>query len=153
MLKQLTRALPDLYLLPYRDQTTNTISTPLVDILQQLFQTYDSISDEELEEQESNLKTRIFDLTQPLVHLFQAVENLQQLATATNCVYTDRQIVSLGLKLIKNMQEFEKGREKWPDHPTHKQIWINFRIHFITEWFNNYSPTICSFCLPTFLYP
>ena len=49
LLKQLTRALPDLYLLPYRDQTTNTISTPLVDILQQLFQTYGSISDEELE--------------------------------------------------------------------------------------------------------
>ena len=52
LLKQLTRALSDLHLLPYRDQTTNTISTPLVDILQQLFQTYGSISDEELEGQE-----------------------------------------------------------------------------------------------------
>ena len=89
--------------------------------MQQLIQTYGSNSEEELEEQEIFFKNRIFDLTQPLVHIFQAVENLQQLATATHCAYTNRQIVSLGLKLIKNMQEFEKDkRHGLISHPIKK---------------------------------
>ena len=48
--KQFDQAIPELYLLPYRDTITNTTTTPLQDILSQLIQTYSSISDEELEE-------------------------------------------------------------------------------------------------------
>ena len=83
-LKQLTQALPEIYLLLYKYTTKNTITTSLSIFLSQLIQTYGNILDEELEDEKTNLKLRIFDITQWFVHLFQAVEDLQELATATN---------------------------------------------------------------------
>lgn len=134
--KQLGQALPDLYLKPFRDPISNKITTPLRTILTTLFQTYGAITDEELEDKEDALRARIFDITQPMIHLFQAVEDLQTLATASNATYTDRQLVKLGLKLVKNMQDLEKGREKWLLLPAANQTWIQFKIHFTNEWNN-----------------
>ena len=65
--KQLSDALPPHYLKKYRNVHSNKISTPIRDILGELFTTYGAITDEELSEKETTLKARIFDITQPLV--------------------------------------------------------------------------------------
>ena len=76
--------------------------------------TYGAISDEELDEKEANLKTRIFDITQPMVHLYQAVEDLQELALASNSPFSEQQCLALGLCLVKNLQELKKHkRDGW----------------------------------------
>ena len=130
LLGQLTTALPPLYLESYRDSSSNQITTPLVEILTDLFTIYGAISEEELDAREQALKTRIFELTQPLLHLFAAVEDLQQLATASDNPYTTKQMINLGLHLIRNMSEFETDIGKWYDRPTADHMWSNFKSHF-----------------------
>ena len=66
--------------------------------------------DEQVKEEEAELKKKVFDITQPAVNLYQAVKELNKLATAAHRPYTERQRVNLGLKLIKNMREMEKAR-------------------------------------------
>ena len=72
LLSQLTVALPPLYLEAYRDPHSNQITTPLVMILEDLFTTYGAITEEELDAKEQALKARIFDITQPLLHMYAA---------------------------------------------------------------------------------
>ena len=90
LLSQLTLALPPLYLEGYHHPSSNKITTPLVDILQDLFTPYRAISEEELHAREQALKARIFKVTQPLFHLYADVEELQQLATARSNPYTPK---------------------------------------------------------------
>ena len=130
LIGQLTVALPPLYLESYRDSSSNTITTPLVDILKDLFTIYGAISEEELDAREQALRARIFDLTQPLLHLFAAVEDLQQLATASDNPYTTKQMINLGLHLIRNMSEFETDIGKWYDSPPEDHTWKDFKNHF-----------------------
>ena len=52
------------------------------------------------------------------------------MATASNTPYNDCQLVNLGLRLIKNMSDFEQGLQHWYDCPQADQTWMNFKIHF-----------------------
>lgn len=130
LLSQLTVALPPLYLEAYRNESSNQITTPLVNILAERFTTYGAISEEELDEKEHVLKARIFELTQPLLHLYAAVEELQQLASASANPYTSKQLVNLGLHLIRSMGEFERDLGNWYDLPTADQTWPLFKAYF-----------------------
>ena len=134
LLKQLSEALPPLYLKQYRDTHSNKISTPIRDILEDLMQTYGAISAEELEEREQTLKARVFDITQPLVTLYNAVEDLQELAEASDSPFSEKQLVAIGVRLIKNMNEMEKERGKWLTKPKADQTWPNFKQHFTDAW-------------------
>ena len=128
--KQLSDALPPHYLKKYRNVHSNKINTPIRDILGELFATYGAISDEELADKETTLKARIFDITQPLVELFNAVEELQLIATASSSPFTDKQMVSIGMKLIRNMNDYEKARGDWMAKPRVQKTWTNFKLHF-----------------------
>ena len=96
--KQLVQALPPLYLKSFRNVHSNSITTSIPDILAYLFTTYGAISEEELENEKENLKEKIFDITQPLIILFNEIEDLQELATASHNAFTDSQMVSIGIK-------------------------------------------------------
>ena len=122
LLKQLHQALPELYLHPYCNTNLNQITTPICTILQELLTTYGGISDEELEEKGTALKTQIFDITQPMVHLYQAVDDLKDLAIASNSPYLERQLIALSLCLVKNMNELEKARERWMEKLDHAKL-------------------------------
>ena len=134
LLKQLTEALPVLYLCSYRDTVSNKITTPIRDILSDLMTTYGAVSSDELETQEQELRARVLDITQPMIHLYLAVEDLQELATASLAPYTDKQLVNIGLRLVKNMLFMEKARESWQTKLPVDQTWVNFKAHFTVEW-------------------
>ena len=130
LVKQLSDALPPHYLKGYRNVHSNKISTPLRDILADLFTTYGAITEEQLTEKEMSLRAHIFDITQPLVELYNAVEELQEIAIASQSPYTDKQLVALGMKLIRNMNDYEKARGEWMAKPIADKTWSNFKIHF-----------------------
>ena len=130
LLQQLTDALPPHYLKQYRNVHSNKITTPLRTILEELFQAYGSITEEQLAEKEANLRAHVFDITQPLVELYNSVEELQEIATASQSPFTDRQLVGIGMKLIRNMNDYEKARGEWMAKPIADKTWTNFKTHF-----------------------
>ena len=119
-----------MYLKPYRNQYSNKITTSLRTILTDLFATYGSVSDEELLDRENTLRGQIFDIQEPLNALFQAVEDRRDLAIASASPYTDKQLVGLGMQLIKNMNDYEKARGEWLNKTTAEKTWNNFKTHF-----------------------
>ena len=85
----------------YQNTTTNRIDKPIRDILKELMTTYGGISDEELKEKENDLKKKSFDINKHMVNIYNAGEDLQELATASSSPFSERQQVSLEVKLIK----------------------------------------------------
>ena len=63
--------------------------------------------------------------------MYNDVKDQQELATAANAPYTDVQLINIGLGLIKNMNEFEKGLETWYARPIAEHIWLNLKDHFL----------------------
>ena len=90
LLQQLTEALPENYLKTYKNNDTNNITTYLNIILDKLLSTYGNVTDEDVEQNETELLAKIFDITQPLVNLYQEVEDLQQLATTARSPFSDK---------------------------------------------------------------
>ena len=77
------------------------------------------------------MRSKVFEITEPLVILFNEMDNLQELATAARLPFTDAQFVNLGIRLIKNMNDFDKGLTEWFDLPTVKKTYIKFKDHFM----------------------
>ena len=132
LVKQLGQALPELYLRSFRNIHTNTITTDIPTLLTHLFTTYGAIESEELQEKAETLRQKVFDISQPLIIMFNKVDELQELATASGNPFTPRQLTEIGIQLIKNFNDFEKGLTTWFDLPTPDQTWPRFKIHFET---------------------
>ena len=77
-LDQITRKSAPRYLSKIvRNQCTNTITTNVPVLLAHLFTTCRAIESEELKEKEDILTTKVFDITQPLMILFNEIKELQ----------------------------------------------------------------------------
>ena len=61
--------------------------------------------------------------------MFNEIDELQDMATAAENEFSDQQIVNLGIHLIKNTGDFEKGITEWYEATTTKD-WISFKSHF-----------------------
>ena len=92
------------------------------------------MTDDELEIKLTNIEERFFDIVQLIMNLYDAVEDLQQLADTLNSLYTDEQLATLGLPLSHNMERFEHARKKWSLKLKVNQVWPNFKAHFDEAW-------------------
>lgn len=128
LLKQLVAALPPLYVRSFLNKASMSITQPLSAVLTTLFTTYGDVTDEELEETTTTLKARVFDISEPIVALFDEVEDLQELSIAAENELTERQLVQIGVQLIKNTNNFERGLETWLSQPIATRTWINFKL-------------------------
>ena len=77
-------------------------------ILLYLFTNYGYITLEELKEQEEALCAKVFDIRQPFIIMFNEIEELEKIAIAASNPYIGMQMVNVGIKLIKNFNDFEK---------------------------------------------
>ena len=78
LLKQLAEALPNIYLMTYRNRDSEFVDKSIKDTLEELFKTYGAIPEEEIEGKERDLESRIFDIIEPIVNLFNTNEELQK---------------------------------------------------------------------------
>ena len=84
---QLSEALPEIYIKRFRDRHTNTLNDSSHNILKYLFDTYGDLTPEELSSTEEKVKTKVFDITQPLIVMFNEIQDLQDMAIAANNAY------------------------------------------------------------------
>ena len=90
LIKQLVQAVPKVYIKPFRNQYSNSINIPLSSILNTLLTTYGKVQDDTLQEVTEKLRECIFDLSEPLVVLFNEVEYLKDLLITVDNEYTER---------------------------------------------------------------
>lgn len=129
-IKQISKAVPELYLKQFQNVHSNAITITVGELLQSLITTYGKVDDDELQKAYDELKTKVFDISEPLIAMYNEVEELKSLSIAASNEYTERQLVNLGIKLIKNMGEFEIALGTWLSMPVAARTWLAFKTHF-----------------------
>ena len=130
LIKMLSRTIPSMYLMHFRNEFSSAINARIPVILSHLLDTYGRVTEDDLLQAEGLLQARIYDITEPLVVMFNDIDEFQQLATAARLPYSDNQIINLGIRLIKNMNDFEKGLNEWYDLQI--KTYLTFKTHFTT---------------------
>ena len=118
-----------MYLQPFCTEESNSITTSIADILNSIMTTYDAVPKEDLLSADSALRTRVFDITKLLVIIYNKMDILQQLATTAGLPYLDAQFINLCIRLIKNMNNFDKGLIEWFELPTNQTYQV-IKNHF-----------------------
>ena len=88
------------------------------------------VIDKELQEAITKLRERVFDIAEPLVGLYNEVEELKALSIAAESELTEAQLVNIGV--IKNMNYYKRGLETWLSQPVAARTWLDFKAHFTT---------------------
>ena len=84
LMKLLSHAVPAIFLKPFRSRNSNAITQDIPTILTTLFNDHGQVPEEELLTEENNLRAKVFDIAQPIIVLYNEVEDLQELALASN---------------------------------------------------------------------
>lgn len=87
--------------------------------------------EEEFEEEITKLCAKTFDITKPIVLLFNDVENMVELSNVATANLTVSQQITLGIHLIKNTNNFETALTNWYAKPAAEKTWLNSKTYFI----------------------
>lgn len=96
-----------MYFKGFRNPYTNTITTDIPTLLDHVFTTYGAVAPEELKKEEDLLRHKVFDIGQPLALLFNKVDKLQELFTVPGNPFLPIQLLTIGIQLINNFNNFE----------------------------------------------
>ena len=129
-MKQIVEAIDAKYLKSIRDRVTNTITKSLVQILEFLFERYGIVEDDDLRDKEEEMRQFTYDISDPIVEIFNEIEDLEEFGIAVNDPYTPQQLIKFGLQLVKDTGDMEKGQEEWHERPRIDKNWVNFKDHF-----------------------
>ena len=132
LIKQLVAAIEPKYIRNLRNADSNAIALPLHDVLTFLFTRYGVVNADTLMDIEDKVKTMEYNLAEPLVVVFNEIEELARLGGAANNPFSDMQQVQIGLRIIKNTNDFEQGIQDWYGRPAAEHTWQNFKTHFET---------------------
>ena len=133
LVKQIVAAVDPVYLRTLRNDDTHSITYAIPLILEYLFHRYGKVTPDKLSTKEIEVRSFVYNLRDPLVSLFDQVEDLKKLAIAAQMPYTNLQIINFGVQLIRNTHDFQDGLKSWYDTPIANQTWMNFKMHFEDE--------------------
>ena len=130
IIKQLVQALDSKFLKSLRNRSTNAIAHNLQTIFAHLFTKYGTIEDEVLTEEEEKLRDTEYNILDPLVTVFDQIEELQHLGNAAQNPYSEAQLIKLALRIIKGTNDFETGIRTWIEKARVDKTWVSFKSHF-----------------------
>ena len=130
MIKQVVETIDAKYLKLLRNEDSNSITVPLHDVLDFLFARYGKVTGDTLDDFEEKVKNMSYHTSEPLVTVFNQIEDLERLGVAACDPFTDKQLVKIGLKIIKNTRDFADGLKASYQRPRVEHTYANFKTHF-----------------------
>ena len=123
-------AIEDKYLDTLVNEDTQLIQDDIPTVLQFLFHAYRKKPSEEVKQEETEFRTTAFNPADPMIILYNTIEKLRKMAESANIVYTENQILDIGLTVIQNTRAFEKVLGDWENLLTTDKIWARFKTQF-----------------------
>ena len=128
--QQLVAAIDAPWLQSMRNPISNSITMPLLEVIQYLFQVYGKITTDLLHEKEVALTTMTYDPITPIDTLFTAVQELTDMAAMAGIPYSIPQTINMAYRVINNTRRFASAITKWNRKPPMETNWVNFKKKF-----------------------
>ena len=121
------------YLKEFISTNTYHINRPIHEVLSTLYTKYGQVRRQDVKNKEREVENINYQLTEPLTDVWTELDDLQKLATRANLKYSDRQMVEMGMNIIKNTHDFEQGIYEWEKKPAADKTYDNLKTHFNDE--------------------
>ena len=112
------------------DDVTGLIEDNIPTVLDSLFINYGKVQSEEVKSKEAEFLNLTFNPANPMVTLYRSINQLQNLATVANILYSDAQQLENGLTLIRNTRDLEEALGEWTNKPVGDKTRENFKLYF-----------------------
>ena len=132
--KQIIAAIQDSYIAALKNHQTNTITTPLYQVIEYLFRNYGRVTPAQLVHEEQQVTNWTYDTTMSIVILFNKIDDLMDLANATGSPYSAQQIINFGYILLNKTSKFSQGIREWNRLQPAQKTWDTFQTHFTNEY-------------------
>ena len=107
--QMIKNAIDNEYLAEFLDSTTYQINKPLHEVMTTLYELYGQVRRSDTKIVEREVENMSYDLSQPPSIIWKAIDDLQKLAKAAKIGYSDEQLTEMGITIIQNTHDFEKG--------------------------------------------
>ena len=113
---------------------TQRVDSLIEALFRTLFQRYGFVTQHQLSDFKSNVRQYTYNVQDPLSLVFDLVEDLQLLADAAGTLYSELQLVSFGVEILRNTHDFQDGIKTWNRLPVENKNWATFITHFEAEY-------------------
>lgn len=121
------------YLRSYIDRETGVIEIPISDLITRLFNHYGKVTAEDVEKSEEEVRKYPYHMSDPILDVFDAINDLADLGDTANIPYSEAQKLKFGMNIIKRTHDFEEAQKSWKAKPEVDKTWQNFQDHFEDE--------------------
>jgi hypothetical protein len=130
--KQIVAAVNKDFLDELRNNATDNITQTVSEVLTHLFATYGQVDPDKLRKEEEKLETFVWNLRDPPIIFYNAIEELVGYAIAAGLPKSPAQVVNFGIGIVRRTNDFEMALTEWFQRPIGQQIWADFKTHFTT---------------------
>ena len=95
-----------------------------------LFSTYGKINEQELQTKYDETTKMSYSVSDPIDDIFNAVEDLCEIAEFADTPYSPRQQVNIGYLILNKQPIFRSDVRKWMRKPMQDKTWVAFMAHF-----------------------
>ena len=130
LISQVQQAVDAKYTNAVRNRVSGQLPADIRLVINHLFDTYGKISETELQTKYDETIKLTYQVSDPIDVIFNAVEDLCEIADLSGSPYTATQQVNIGFLIVSKQRILRSDVRKWMRKPQADKTWINFVTHF-----------------------
>jgi len=130
LVAQIVEAIDPIYLKALRNRHTGQYSSDTRHVLQHLFATYAKITPQQVTAKSHATANMYYDISQPVDLIFDAIEDLSELAEYANSPLTPQQMIDMAHLPLATQPLFLNDIRAWTRRPLIQRTWDNMKLHF-----------------------
>jgi hypothetical protein len=130
LIAQIVESIDSIYLRAKLNRTTGQYTTDLREVITHLFATHGKITPQQIRTKENAIYNMAFDISQPVDTVFNAIEDLADLAEHANSTLTHQQMIDLAYVIFAKHPILQQDLRAWNRKPLIERTWANMIMHF-----------------------
>ena len=126
--QQIVNAIDKVYLRAIINITTQSIQLHVHEIFEYLYRTYGNVTPQKLYAKESEVKSMVYNLQDPIDNIFNEIESLTDLAIRAAVPMSQAQCINIALIIMLNTRKFSHAIRTW--NTIAVPTWVTFKTHF-----------------------
>jgi hypothetical protein len=132
LIAQVVDAIDPIYLRALLNRATGQYSTSIRQMIKHLFDTHGKITPQQVTTKQLNIYNMVFSIALPVDVVFNAVEDLVDLAEHAGSALTDQQMIDLAYQVLSKETLLRDDLRLWNRKPQADKTWANMLTHFRT---------------------
>jgi hypothetical protein len=130
IISQIVESIDAIYLRALLNRTTGQYASNIRAVLQHLFSTHGKITPQQVKAKESATYHMHYDISQPVDTVFNAIEDLTDLAEHANSPLSAQQMIDLAYVIFAKQPILQQDLRLWNRKPFIDRTWANMLLHF-----------------------